>query len=231
VGTSSSYRSPQTPRWRAFNRALDAGLPLERVSVQLFLAGEVEWRSALDNPALATFAETLVDAHAGLSEQLAAAKRPAPVISAFLRQARAALFEEDFSVALPVAERAMRTVLMQTLQSTTPLAETTGRQAAEAWERNRGAPEELVHRFVGQLFGHWAAHVAARDTARLVDFEGPHTSAIGKLNAELSSHVSRVAEDAVQRDQLAASDLGGTWQQVVDAVFEAGRRLEPADDA
>jgi hypothetical protein len=199
--------------------------------VQLFLAGEPEWRPALDNPALATFAEALLDAHARLSEQLAAADRPAPVIAAVVSQARRALFEEDYSVALPVVERALRIVLIQTLQGGTPLAEATGRQAAEAWERHRGAPEELVQRFVGQIFGQWAAHVAARDTARLVDLEGRDTGSVRKLSAELSRYVGGVAERAVPSDRLTASELGSAWQDIVGAVFDAGRRLERRDGA
>lgn len=231
MGTSSSYRSPHTPRWRAFNRALDLGLPLERLSVQLFLAGEPDWRPALDNPALAAFVESLLDAHARLSEDLAAAERPAPVIAARVSDARRALFDEDFSAVLPVAERALRVVLVQTLQSATPLADATGAEAAEAWERNRGTPEDLVQRYVGQVFGQWAEHVAARDTARLVDFEGRDTATIRRLTASLSRHVSEVAEHAVPRDRLGMTDVSRVWREIVDAVFDAGRRLEPTDGA
>jgi hypothetical protein len=67
MGTSSSYRSPSTPRWNVFNRALDSGQPLERLRVTLFLAGETEWRAALQSPALAVFAEALLGAHGSLA--------------------------------------------------------------------------------------------------------------------------------------------------------------------
>jgi hypothetical protein len=231
MGTSNSFRSPQTPRWRIFNRALDVSLPLERVSVQLFLAGESEWRPALDNPALAAFAEALQDAHSGLSERLAVADQPAPVITAVVSQARQALFDEGFSVALPVAERALRAVLVQTLQGGRPLAEASGGQAAEEWERNRGTPGELIRRFLGEMFGQWAAHVAARDTARLVNLEGHDTETSRELSAGLSKYVREVAEGAIPAAHLATSDIGDAWQEIIAAVFEAGRKLEPIDGA
>ncbi len=231
MGTSSSYRSPQTPRWRAFNRALDAQLPLERLSIQLFLAGEPEWQPALDDPALAAFAEALREAHSRLADQLQEADRPGPVIADVVRRARQALFAEDFSVALPVAERALRSVLLETLQGDTPIVDSTSREAAESWTRNRGTPERLVHRFIAHMFSAWAEHVAARDTARLVDFEARDTAAISELCTNLSRYVGEVAERALPIDRLKTPQLGDVWTEIVDAVFAAGRRLEPIDGA
>jgi hypothetical protein len=229
MGTSSSYRSPNTPRWRVFNRALDAGLPLERLRAQLFLGGEGEWRKALATPALATFAEALLDAHATLAERLAEAKRPAPVLASVVAAARNTLFDEDYSAALPVAERALRIVLTTTAQGDKAVADATGAEAAEAWMRNRGDPSTLVGRYVSELFGQWAAHVASRDTARLVGLEGgPSVRAIRELADDLSNAAAAVAETvAVSRPEA----IGEDWQQLVAAVFAAGRELGGVDGA
>ena len=229
MGTSSSYRSPPTPRWGAFNRSLDLGLSLERISVQLFLAGEPEWRPAFNTPALATFAELLFDAHATLADRLAQAQRPATVIADVVAQARRTLFEEDFSVALPVAERALRTVLICATQRDVPLADASGAQAAEAWQQNRGEPAELVHRFVSEMFGQWAGLVAARDTARLVDPHGERSTAtLRDFSDDLSQHVAEVVRGVPVRD-LTAANVGANWRLIVDRVFEAGRRMDRAD--
>ena len=40
MGTSRTFRSPSTPRWQALNAAYDAQLPLERLRVLVFAAGE-----------------------------------------------------------------------------------------------------------------------------------------------------------------------------------------------
>lgn len=227
MGTSSSFRSPNTPRWRVFNRALDAQLPLERLLVHLFLGGESEWREVLDTPALAAFAECLLEAHATLGERLAAAEQPAPVLAAVVSSARETLFGEDYSAALPVAERALRMVLTSTSQGDKPVADATGAEAAEAWERNRGDPSTLLGRYVSELFGQWAAHVISRDTARLVGVEGgPSVGEVRELARRLSSAAAAVAETVpVSRPEA----IGEQWQGLVAAVFAAGRELGTAD--
>lgn len=232
MGTSSSFRSPQTPRWRALNRAFELGLPLERISVQLFLAGEPEWRSAFDNPALASFAETLLEAHARLSERLEKAERPAPVIAAVVSEARSAMFDEDFTVALPVAERALKRVLISTLQSDVSVADADGATASAAWAANRGAPEDLVVRFVGEMFGQWAAQVAARDGARLVDFDGESpTAAVREWTHQVASYVGDVAASSVAAAGIDTADVGSQWQRLIETVFSDGRKMRPTDAA
>lgn len=225
MGTSSSYRSPDTPRWHVFNRALDGQLPLERLRVTLFLAGEAEWRDALRAPALANFAEALVEAHSSLGERLADAERPASVIAAVVNEARSALFDEGYSSALPVAERAMRTVLVQNAQDVVPLADANGEQASEAWKRNRGDPSTLVRHYVGELFGQWSAHVLARDTARLSGPEGSRNVAdVRELTQTVSQQVAALADSVTA--ELPTKDIGSYWADMVGAVFDRGRQLE-----
>lgn len=227
MGTSSSYRSPGNPRWNVFNRALDRQLPLERLRVTLFLAGEAEWRDALRAPALASFAEVLVDAHSSLTDRLAESERPAAVVAAVVGEARTSLFEQEYSPALPVAERALRSVLIQTIQRPIPLADATGGQAAEAWKDNRGEPSELVRRFVGELFGQWSAHVMARDTGRLCG-PGAEQSAsdVRQLAQAMSRHVSELAESAPA--DVPIENISSHWQELVTTVFDRGRLLERA---
>src|SRR4051812_39705949 len=99
MGTSSSYPSPRVPRWKAFNRALDHQMPLERLQATFFLAGETEWREAFATPSLACFAEALLVAHEHLAGRLADAERPVPVIASVVSEARAAMFDEGYSPA------------------------------------------------------------------------------------------------------------------------------------
>ncbi len=225
MGTSSSFRSPDSPRWNVLNRALDNQLPLERLRATLFLAGEAEWRDALRAPALATFAETLIEAHGALEERLVRADNPSAVIAAVLGEARSALFEHAYSPALPVAERALRFVLVQAVQQPVPLADATSEQAATAWQHNRGEPSDLFRRYVAAVFGQWSAHVLARDTARLC---GPGTDRsaadVRQFTEEVSNHIAELA-GSVTAD-LPVSDLGSHWSDVVSTVFDHGRRLE-----
>jgi hypothetical protein len=226
MGTSSSFRSPSSPRWNVFNRALDNQLPLERLRVTLFLAGEVEWRDALESPALARFAEVLSRSHGDLAVRLAEAERPAAIVGAVVGEARAACFEEGYSAALPVAERALRTILIQTTQDAVPLADADGEQAAKAWVQNRGTPADLVQRFLGEVFGQWSAHVLARDLPRLAGPGSDYSVAdLGQLTTALSSEVADIA--ARSPGAALDEDLGSYWGKAVAAVFEQGRRLEP----
>ena len=226
MGTSSSFGSPKVPRWNAFNRALDNQLPVERLRVTLFLAGDTGWREALDAPALATFANALVEAHGILGDKLAAADRPAAVIAEVVSDARAALFEETYSAALPVAERALRAVLLQTAQGSVPVADASGQEAADAWERNRGDPSALVQRYIGELFGQWAAHVMARDTARLIDRDAGRSNAeIRELSRAVSSRVAELAGALSEGVQPTGIDVA--WQRLIGTIFDRGREAEP----
>lgn len=225
MGTSSSYGSPRVPRWNAFNRALDNQFPVERLRITLFLAGETGWRAALDAPALATFAEALVEAHATLGDRLAVADRPAAVIAEVVSDARAALFDEAYSSALPVAERALRAVLLERAQGAAPVADSTGQEAAEAWKRSRGDPSTLVQRYMGELFGQWAAHVMARDTARLIGHEpGRSNAEIRELSQNVRDRVAELA-GAVSAG-IQPADIGASWQRLVGAIFDRGREAE-----
>ena len=225
MGTSSSFSSPRTQRWNVFNRALDAQLPVERLRASLFLAGEDAWREALDAPELARFADAVIAAHETLGDRFASAERPAAVISDVVTEARAALFEEAYSPALPVAERALRAVILHTAQGDQPVADATGPEAAEAWAKNRGDPASLLQRFVGELFGQWVAHVMARDTPRLVDPEHGLTNAdIRELCRAVSAEAAAIALETA--NSASTQEIGSQWHDLIDSIFARGRVLE-----
>lgn len=225
MGTSSSFRSPLTPRWNVFNRALDNQMPLERLRASLFLAGEAEWREALGAPALGAFADALLRAHGSLAERFAMADQPAAVVATIVSEARAASFEEAYSPALPVAERALRAVLIKAAQDPVPLADAEGPQAAAAWMQNRGDPLDLLRSYVGEVFGQWSAHVLSRDAARLC---GPNSEISGaeirRLGQDLATEVAELAISV----PITAPSQGSEsyWQKVVEATFVRGRRVE-----
>lgn len=225
MGTSSSFRSPSTPRWKVFNRALDSQMPLERLRATLFLAGEAEWREALSAPALGAFADALFRAHDSLADRFAAADQPATVVASLVSEARAASFEEGYSPALPVAERALRVVLIKAAQDPVPLADADGPRAAAAWVQNRGDPSDLLRSYVGEVFGQWSTHVLSRDAARLC---GPNAEISGAEIRQLGRALASEIAELVASVPITAPSEGSHvyWKEVVEAAFVRGRRVE-----
>ena len=200
-------------------------MPLERLRVSLFLAGEAEWREALGAPALGAFADALLRAHDSLAERFATAEQPAAVVATLVTEARTASFEEAYSPALPVAERALRAVLIKVAQDPVPLADAEGSQAAAAWIQNRGDPLDLLRSYVGEVFSQWSAHVLSRDAARLC---GPNSEISGadikRLGKDLAAEIAELAVSVPIAEPSQGSHA--YWQQVVEATFARGRRVE-----
>jgi hypothetical protein len=232
MGTSRTFRSPSTPRWQALNAAYDAQLPLERLRVLVFAAGEETWSEALADPAVGASVQTLTDAFAELDARIEATGRADSAIAEVVRDARNALAHQGFTPAAAVVERALRVVLVDTVQGDTgSIADINATQAAEAWRSNRGAePAHLVQRMLGEVLGQYARHVVTRDAHRLVGGEAaPTVGDARRLASDLSARASAVAE-RVDVAGTAPADMATAWPALVAAAFTEGKR-PPSGDA
>jgi hypothetical protein len=232
MGTSRTFRSPSTPRWQALNAAYDAQLPLDWLSVLVFAAGEETWSEALADPAVGASVQTLVDASSELDARIEAVGRAESAIADVVQKARSALSEQGFTPAVAVVERALRVVLVETLQGEAgSIAEVDAAQAADAWRANWGAePAHLVQRLLSEVLGQYALHVVTRDVHRLVGGDAAPTVADARrLARDLAQHVATVAQ-RVEVAQVEPAGMGEAWPTFVAAAFAEGKRL-PSGDA
>jgi hypothetical protein len=231
MGTSISFRSPPTARWEAFGRAMQLGLPLERVRAALFLAAEDEWRQELSIPAFGAYVDALIEAHSALPDRLRAADVPSAVIQSVVTDARHVADDEAGSAATALAERALERTLLSVARTDRPLALLGGAEAADAWEANRGAPETLARHFLGELLGQFARHAAARDLPALVGSKGVRgLTASRQVTEALGDEASRIAL-LVPLPTGGVEEFASRWASVVDAAFAEGRRWAPHPDA
>ena len=219
MGTSSSFRAPQQPRWSAFVTALVSGEPIERIRSELFNAGS-DWEMELSTPAVATFAEVLVQLHGELPDRLAEGERADAVLGAVVAEARHASTQVGLSAANALAERAFGRLLLSTVQGVTD----DPRAAGQQWQATRGSATELVSKYVGEVLGQYARFVTDREAGRLV---GEHAGAeassrLSHALAERASSIGATAASAVIRD---TTNVSSVWAEAVTRAFEAGRTL------
>jgi hypothetical protein len=231
MGTSRSFRSPSTPRWQALNAAYDAQMPLERLRVLVFAAGEESWKQALADPSVGASVQTLTAAFDDLGRRIEASGRADTAIADVVRDARNALAHQGFTPAAAVVERALRVVLVRAVQGDAgSLAEISADQAASSWQANRGSePAHLVQRLLGEVLGQYARHVVTRDAHRLVGSDAAPT--VGDAR-QLSRDVAASAAAVAERVAIPASppgDLGATWPSLVAAAFTEGKRPPDVD--
>jgi hypothetical protein len=223
MGTSASFRAPNTPRWQAFAIALQSGQPLERLQSELFNAG-ADWERELGAPAVAAYAVALLEAHAGLADRLRAAERPEQALQATIAEARAASEALPGSAAGALAERAFLSLLTRVASGSQALADAAPAQAAEQFASARGTPSELIAGYVGELLGQYARHVTAREAGRLTEGEaGIGVAATRRLTRSLAGAAERVGREA--RPAADAAALRQSWQPLITEAFSRGRRL------
>lgn len=220
MGTSSSYRAPERPRWRAFIAALTSDASIERVRSELFNAG-TEWQEALASPAIAVFAETVERLHRELPARLAEADRVDVTLGTVITEARHASLDVGFSPANAIAERALARLLLSTLEG---ISNDPG-GAGEQWKSARGsAPGDLVAKYAGEVLGQYARHVTDREAGRLAS-QGVGADASAQLVEGLAERATALGV-AVATDTLrGTTDVSGQWADVVARAFEAGRTL------
>lgn len=225
MGTSTSFRAPRTPRWQAFTAALQAGSSLERIRSELFNAGS-EWENALAMPAIAELAVSFVAAGETLPTQLFDAARPEWALQAYATEAReSGVRESGFSPALPLAERALRSVLTRSAGGSTGLSDQSIASLVSHLESALASPTQAATDFLGELLVQYTRHVVSRETGRLTEGVRPTkvssaqetTQRLASLARELASSVTWPLEDA--------AGVRGAWEQAVRQAFRDGRKL------
>lgn len=227
MGTSTSYRAPAVPRWQAFVVALQQGLPLERVRSEMFNAGQ-EWEEALSAAGVATFAAAIANAWEDLPKRLEAGGQPESVILSLASEARRASGADEPTVGLALAERALTALLTKHAAGDQPLASRTADSAAEEFTRTRGAPQQLVTAYVGELLSQFTKHVAFREAGTLTEGETP--IGIGE-SRRLIRQLAGSAETAAHElpdPGASPAEVRDRWRSLIRKAFERGRELPEA---
>jgi hypothetical protein len=224
VGTSTSHRSPSTPRWRPVAVGLAEGLPSDRIRSEIFNAGD-DWVGQFTSPAVAAYVETLLESHSLLGESLRSSERPEYAIAALVSDARTRALDLSGGevAAVAIAERAFSQVVTALVRSDRALADSTPDQAADAWERQRGAvPSDLLRPFLGRVLGQFAAHVVSRDIGEATGGEVIRTSRDAReVTAKVAASAAAIAETL----PISPTSSSADWPAAVRLAFRRAARL------
>lgn len=219
MGTSRSFRSPGTPRWRAVLGHIASDDPHELIRAELFNAGVLDgWNAEFGRPGISVYVETLVNAHGQLGDALREAVRPQDAIEQLVSETRQRALRTDAAPTLAIAERALTRTLLGTIREGAVLGVGEPAAAGETWERERGTPASLVSRFLGEVLYQFTCHVIARDAGQIVG-RGPHEGArsVRLLERALARDAQQVASTLKVRGSPA--ELSGRWPSLVDEAF------------
>ena len=219
MGTSSSFRAPERPRWSAFIAALVSDAPIERIRSELFNAGS-DWETELSAPAIASFAEIVVRLHGELPDRLAQGERADAVLGEVIAEARHASTQTGFSAANALAERAFARLLLTTVQGAADVPST----ASQRWEASRGSPADLVSKYVGEVLGQYARFVTDREAGRLIA-ERVGAEASSRLSNALAVRATSIGATAASYVLRDTKDVSTAWTRIVARAFEVGRTL------
>jgi hypothetical protein len=224
MGTSTSFRAPPVPRWHAFTTALVTDLPFDRVRSELFNAGH-EWETAIASPAVAAFAEALVEAANVLPDQLAGAERPERVLQAYVAATRVASIEVEATAALPLAERAFTALLIRSAAGKESLSERSAEQAAEHLRASLSEHGTVVASYLGEVLGQYARHVTAREIGRLTEGPKPVSVASARKTTRRLAQAAEEVGSRVRPDAADAVAVRRAWSSLVHDAFQRGREL------
>ena len=177
MGTSRSFRSPASPRWKSVLGHIATDDPQELIRAELFNAGVLDgWNAEFGRPGISVYVEALVAAHASLGDALREAARPQDVVEQLVSETRQRALRTDAAPALAIAERALTRTLLSTVREGAALAMSEPAGAGDTWERQRGTPAALVGRFLGEVLHQFTCHVVARDAGQIIG-RGPYEGA------------------------------------------------------
>jgi len=224
VGTSTSFRAPNVPRWQAFTTALVTDQPLERVRAELFNAG-AEWETALAAPGVAAFAAALAEAHELLPQRVAEAERPESAIQEYVAETRRASSGEGGTPALAVAERAFSALLTRSASQGDSLATLDSQAAAGHLESALANPGATVVAYLGEVLGQYARHVVAREAGRLTEGESARGATSSRRTIRAVATRAEEVALAVAPPRGDAGTVRERWSALVAEAFREGRRL------
>lgn len=224
MGTSVSFRSPNTPRWQALRGSLEKSESLERIRSELFNAGE-SWSEEFANDAITPFVRGLVRAYDTLGDALRVAERPEHALLPIVRKARLEAVAEGAPASLPIAERALMQTLVGAMRRNVPLAETSSVQAADAWQQNRGrSAAVLAQHYLTEVVRQFALHAVSRDAAAVFR-RTKDAGASREFARDVAAAAAAVARSAHFDDRELRRTPAQAWGAAVRAVFSAGRDL------
>jgi hypothetical protein len=219
MGTSRSFRSPATPRWRSVLGHIASDDPHELIRAELFNAGVLDgWNTEFGRPGISVYVEALVEAHGGLGDALREAERPQDAIEQLVSETRQRALRTDAAPTLAIAERALTRTLLGTVREGAALSTGEPDAAGEAWDRQRGTPGSLVSRFLGEVLHQFTCHVVARDAGQIVgrgSYEGARS--VRLLERALARDAQQIASTLDVAG--APGDLAGRWPSLVDEAF------------
>ncbi len=232
MGTSRSFRSPAVPRWQSVLAQIANAEPAEQVRAELFNAGRLDgWDTVLGTGAIASaFIEALVDAHGTLGARLRGAERVELAIAEVTANAREQALRVEGAPGVALAERALQRTLLRAARPELAVAEGGTEGAAEAFERARGSPAQLVQSYLGDVLHQYTCHVIARDAGQLI---GRGEIARARDVRVLERRVAEDARRVAERIDVAGApgELSERWPTFVRAAFsEAAARPGGARD-
>jgi hypothetical protein len=224
MGTSVSFRSPNTPRWQALRGSLETSESLERIRSELFNAGE-SWGEEIANEAIAPFVQGLIQAYDTLDDALGQTERPEHAVLPIVREARSEAVAAGAPASLAIAERALMHTLAEALRGELPLAQSSSADAAEAWRQNRGSSAAaLAQRYLAEVVRQFALHAVSRDAAAVF-----RRTADAGVSREFARNVGDTAASVANAARFDDHELrqmpARAWAAAVQAVFAAGREL------
>lgn len=229
MGTSTSYRSPPTPRWNAVQASYRTGASLERTTSELFNAADAEgWQSVLQGNAPRLYARELLVLHHELPAQLREAETAAAGTQAIIDDVRnRALDEFGGDAAVAIAERAFARLLVAMFQDDVPLAHASGADAARAWGRLRPSSSRLlIARYLSEVLRQLVLYLANRDLAAHVGTTFESVAEARALSRRLGERAAGlVADEEFPRLDVDEAVVENTWPQAVARAFSRGRSL------
>jgi hypothetical protein len=221
MGTSTSYRAPNRPKWNAFNAALSGEEEPRRVASEMFNAGE-EWELALSSPAIAVFAEAAAGLPDALVTRLREGEVPAAVVRGIADDTTAASLDAGFSPALAMAQRSFVRLLLGILGGIPDEGTQLDRSSVDRDTR----PGALSADYLSELTVQFARHAIDRESGRLAARQANWTSGSQQLLADRVSGVAGTMAHSVALESFGVSvPTSSSWSAAVRRVFEIGRQL------
>lgn len=231
MGTSTSYRSPPTPRWNAVLASYRANLGVARITSELFNAATVEgWLAHFQDGPLLHYARTVESLYHDLPGRLRFADTGSVGLHSIVDATRSeALAEFGGDLSLAIGDRAFARVLMRQveaggLQATTPIGE-----VSNSWIKNRPSkPASLVRQFLSEVLREFVLHVTIRDLPSLIGQAFDNPSEARGLSRELADKAATLVTDEDFVDRMASdpsSPAWLVWTEVMDQAFHRGRAL------
>jgi hypothetical protein len=223
MGTSSSFRAPNRPKWNAFNAALAGGESVGRVVSEMFNAGE-EWEDALSSPAIAVFAEATAGLFDDLPALLGEGQPAETIVQRIADGAMAASMNAGFSPAFSMAQRTLVRVLVRHLDG---LSEGSTADLTNRWLQGRGAsPGSLAADYLSELTTQFARYAVDREAGRLSITVRQWSPEIQRALSESVSSTAGALSRRIALEMFGSSKPNPrSWSSVVHRVFDAGREI------